>query len=143
MREPNRHKPESWFPGLRNRPSSLICTFVSGGMLFHFHGNGTVILTDCVCVCVFDFGLHCVFVAAQAFSCRGCRGHSLPVCEAFLQWLLSSQSTGSRRMDFSSCRAWASLFQRIWNLPGPGTEPVFSALAGRPLSNVPSGKSLY
>ena len=23
----------------------------------------------CVCVCVFNFGLHCVFVAAQAFSC--------------------------------------------------------------------------
>ena len=47
-------------------------------MLFHFLGNGRVILTDFVrvrvCVCLCNFGLHGVFVAAQAFSCEGVQG---------------------------------------------------------------------
>ena len=101
-------------------------------------------LCVCVCVCVYLILGCTVSLSLHRLSLVEGAGDTLYLwCEAFLQWLLSSQSTGSRRMDFSSCGAWASLFQRMWNLPGPGTEPVFSALAGRPLSNVPSGKSLY
>ena len=43
---------------------------------------------------------------------------------------------------FSSCGAQASLLRSTWNLPGPGIEPVFPALAGGFLSTVPVGKSL-
>ena len=111
MSEPNRHKPYSWFPGLRNRPSSLICTFVSGGMLFHFHGNGTVILTDfvcvCVCVCVYLILGCTVSLSLHRLSLVEGTGDTLYLwCEA-LQWPLSLQSTGSRRMDFSRCGARA------------------------------------
>ena len=47
-----RHTTSSWFPGLRNRPSSLICAFVSEDMLLHFLGNGELFLTDVGCVCL-------------------------------------------------------------------------------------------
>ena len=41
----------------------------------------------------------------------------------------------------SSCGAWAYLLRGMWDLPGPGLEPVSSALAGRFLTTVPPGKS--
>ena len=36
-----------------------------------------------------------------------------------------------------SCGAWALLLQSMWDLPGPGMEPVSSALAGRFLTTGP------
>ena len=41
----------------------------------------------------------------------------------------------------SSCGAWAQLLRGMWDLPGPGLEPVSPALAGRFLTTVPRGKS--
>ena len=40
----------------------------------------------------------------------------------------------------SSCGAWAQLLWGMWNLPGPGIEPMYPALAGEFLSTVPPGK---
>ena len=69
-----------------------------------------------------------------------------------LWWLLLLRSTGSRRMGFrscgsralerrlSSCGAWAWLLHVMWDLPGPGLEPVSSALGGRLLTTAPPGK---
>ena len=66
----------------------------------------------------------------------------------------SLRSMGSRHMGFiscgscalerrlSSCGAWASLLCGMWDLPGPGLEPVSPALAGGFLTTVPPGKSL-
>ena len=52
-------------------------------------------------------GLRC---CAQAFSSCGEQGYSFLWCVGFsLRWLLLLRSTGSRRVGFSSCGAWASL----------------------------------
>ena len=44
---------------------------------------------------------------------------------------------------FSICGTLALLLLGTWDLPGPGIEPVSPALAGRFLSTVPPGKSVY
>ena len=43
---------------------------------------------------------------------------------------------------FSSCGTRAYLLCDMWDLPGPGLEPVSPALAGRSLTTVSPGKSL-
>ena len=91
----------------------------------------------------------------QAFSSCSERGLSSLQCAGFsLQWLLLLRSTGSRQAYFSSCGsralecrlsscgAWAELLRGMWDLPGPGIEPVSPALAGGFLSTVPPGKPL-
>ena len=54
-------------------------------------------------------------------------------------------SCGSRALEcrLSSCGAWAQLLHGMWDPPGPGLEPMFPVLAGRLLTTVPPGKSLY
>ena len=51
---------------------------------------------------------------------------------------------GAQALEYrlSRCGAWVYLPLGMWNLPGPGIEPMSTALAGRFLSNVPSGRSL-
>ena len=68
--------------------------------------------------------------------------------------LLSSCSAQASLCGDFSCRAWALgaqapvsgsqalLLRGMWDLPGPGIEPVSLALVGRFLSTGPSGKSL-
>ena len=46
-----------------------------------------------------------------------------------------------RHVGFSSCGTRAWLPYGMWNLPGPGIEPVSPALAGRFLTTGPPGKS--
>ena len=52
-------------------------------------------------------------------------------------------SCGSRALDrrLSSCGAWAELLPGMWDLPGPGLEPVSPALAGGFLTTASPGKS--
>ena len=73
------------------------------------------------------FWLHWVFIIACGLS--SCRG------------FLSSESTGSRRMGFSSCGPSAQLLCGMWNLPGTGIELMCPALADGFLSSLPPGKS--
>ena len=101
--------------------------------------------------------LHWVFVAARGLSLHvASRGYSSLQCAGFsLQWLLLLQSTGSRHAGFSSCGlraperrgsscgARAQLLRGMWDLPGPGLEPVFPALAGGFLTTAPPGKSCW
>ena len=49
---------------------------------------------------------------------------------------------GSRALErgLSRCGTEAFLLRGMWNLPGPGIEPVSSVLAGEFLSTVPPGK---
>ena len=54
--------------------------------------------------------------------------------------LLFLQSMGSRACGVQQLGMWACLPRGIWNLPGPGIEPMSSALEGRFLSTVPSEK---
>ena len=55
-------------------------------------------------------------------------------------------SCGSRALErrlssCGSCGAWASLLGGMWDLPGPGLEPMSPALVGRFLTTAPPGKS--
>ena len=43
----------------------------------------------------------------------------------------------------SSCGARAQLLRGMWNIPGPGLEPVSPALAGGFLTTVPAGKPQF
>ena len=43
----------------------------------------------------------------------------------------------------SSCGARAQLLHGMWDLPGPGLEPLSPALAGRFFTTAPPGKSLF
>ena len=54
-------------------------------------------------------------------------------------------SCGLRALEhrFSGCGARAQLLRSMWDLPGPGLEPVSPALAGRFLTTAPPGKSLF
>ena len=101
------------------------------------------------------FWLRWVFVAVRGLSLVATsRGYSSLQCRGFsLRWLLLLQSMGSRHRGFSSCGsralerrlsscgAWAQLLCGMWDLPGPGLEPVSPALADRFLTTVPLGKS--
>ena len=84
-------------------------------------------------------------VASGGYSSLWCAGFSL-------QWLLLLLIVGSRHAGFSSCGsqtlecrlsscgARASLLSGMWDLPGPGLEPVSPALAGGSLTTEPPGK---
>ena len=103
------------------------------------------------------FWLCWVFIVACGLSLVAVsRGYSSLRCAGFsLRWLLLLWSTGSRHTGFSSCglRALehrlsscgtrASLLRSMWDLLGPGLEPVSPALAGRFLTTAPPGKSLF
>ena len=97
------------------------------------------------------FGLCC---CAWAFSSCSEGGYSSLWCTDFsLRWLLFLWSVGSRHAGFSSCGSralegklsscgtWALLLRSMWDLPGPGLEPVSPALAGEFLTTAPPGKS--
>ena len=51
-------------------------------------------------------------------------------------------SCGAQTLDnrLSSCGARAQLLRGLWDLPGPGLEPVSPALAGGFLTTAPPGK---
>ena len=100
------------------------------------------------------FWLHWVFIAARGLSLTaGSGSYSSLWCTGFsLRWLLLLRSMGSRCLGFSSCGsralerrlsscgARALLLRSMWDLPGPGLEPMSPALAGGFLTTVP-GKS--
>ena len=73
------------------------------------------------------------------FSCCGARalGARASVVEARGLSRCGSQAVECR---LSSCGARASLLCGMWDLPGPGLEPVSPALAGGFLTTVPQGK---
>ena len=103
---------------------------------------------------IYLFRLRWVFVAALRLSLVAASGgYSSLHCTGFsLRWLLLLRSTGFRRAGFSSCASWAlecrlsscgaraSLLRGMWDLPGPGLEPVSPALAGGFLTTVPPGE---
>ena len=91
----------------------------------------------------FFFWLCWIFVAAHGLSVVALsEGYSSLRCAGFsLQWLLLLRSTGFRRVGFSSCGTRAQLLRGMWDLPGPGIEPMSPALAGGFLTTAPPGKS--
>ena len=52
--------------------------------------------------------------------------------------LVAGHRLQTRRL--SNCGSWAQLLRGMWDLPRPGLEPVFPALAGRFSTTAPPGK---
>ena len=78
---------------------------------------------------------------ARAFSSCGKRGPLFIAVRGPLTIaasLVAEHRLQTRRL--SSCGAWAQLLWGMWDLPGPGLEPVSPALAGRFSTTVPPGK---
>ena len=86
--------------------------------------------------------MHWVFVAVRGLSLVAASGcYSSLQCAGFSsRWLLLLRSTGSKCVGFSGCGARALLLRGMWDLTGPGLEPVSPALAGGFLTTAPPGK---
>ena len=83
---------------------------------------------------------HWVFVAAQLAPVVVSGGCSLVVVHGCLIARASLVAeTGSRHLG--RCGAWAQLPLGMWDLPGPGTEPMPPALAHGFLTTGPPEKS--
>ena len=81
-------------------------------------------------------GLHC---CTRAFS--SCRVRALGVqASVVVAQGLSSYGLWALEHRLSSCGAWAQLLCGMWDLAGPGLEPVSPALAGGFLTTAPPGK---
>ena len=95
-----------------------------------------------------------IFIPTRAFSLvEVSGGYSLVTAHGFsLWWLFLLQSMGSRACGLSSCGSWAlehrlsscgapaQLPHGIWDLPAPGIEPVYPALAGEFFTTEPLWK---
>ena len=81
--------------------------------------------------------LHC-----SGFSCHGAQDLGARASVAVARGLSSCGSQALERR-LRTCGAWASLLRGMWDLPGPGLEPVSPALAGRFLTTAPPGRSNY
>ena len=70
--------------------------------------------------------------------------HRLQVHRLQQLWHVGFNSCGSWALEhrLSSCGARAQLLHSMWDLPGPGLEPVSPALAGGFLTTAPPGKPL-
>ena len=98
--------------------------------------------------------LHCGVRASHCggFSCCAARAlgawasvivaRGLSSCGSrALERRLSSCGSQALERRLSSCGTWAQLLRGMWDLPGPGLEPVSPALAGRFLTTASPGKS--
>ena len=78
---------------------------------------------------------------ARAFSSCGERGPLFIALRGPLTItasLVAEHRLQARRV--SNCGSWAQLLRGMWDLPGPGLEPVCPALAGRLSTTAPPGK---
>ena len=87
----------------------------------------------------------CSSLGAQAshrggFSCCGAQALGTWASVVVARGLSSCDSQALERR-LSSCGARALLLHSMWDLPGPGIEPVSPALGGGFLTTVPPGKS--
>ena len=81
---------------------------------------------------------------ARASHCSGlsCCGARAPGAQASAAAACGLSSCGLRAPEHrpSSCGAWAQVLRGMWDLPGPGLEPVSPALADGFLTTAPPGK---
>ena len=76
----------------------------------------------------------------SGFSCCGARALGMWASVVVARGL-SSCGSWALEHRLSSCGALAQLLRGMWDLPGPGIEPVSPALAGGFLTTAPPGKS--
>ena len=79
------------------------------------------------------------FLTAVASLCCGARALGTRASVVVARGL---SSCGSRALErrLSSCGTRAYLLRSVWDLPGPGIEPMSPELAGRFSTTVPPGK---
>ena len=79
-----------------------------------------------------------------ASHCSGfsCGAHALGT-QASVVVAQGLRACGSQALDcgLRRCDAWAQLLHGMWNLPGPGVEPMYPALVGRFISTALPQKS--
>ena len=120
------------------RPSLMmyysICQIFCRG--YHFF-----VFDHFICFCFFSLWVGCVFVAACGLSLVAAGG-SYSSCGAWTSHCcdFSCCGAGALELSLSSCGPPAQLPRSMWDLPGPGIEPLSPALAGRFLSAGPPGK---
>ena len=78
----------------------------------------------------------------SGFSCCGAQTLGTRVSVVVARGLSSCGSWALERR-LSSCGSRAQLLHGMWDLPGPGLEPVSPALAGRLPTIVPPGKPYF
>ena len=85
-------------------------------------------------------------MCVQASHCDGfscCRTWALSArASVVVACGLSSYGLLALERRLNSCGSRAQLLRGMWDLPGPGIEPVSPALAGGFLTTAPPGKSL-
>ena len=101
-----------------------------------------------VVVCCTGSSLLCVgFLQLQRAGATLCCGARASLhCGGFSccgAWALGTQASVVAACGLRSCGTWAQLLRGMWDLPGPGIEPMSPALAGGFLTTVPPGKSLH
>ena len=72
-----------------------------------------------------------------------CGGFSCCGTQAIGRTGFSSSGSQALERRLSSCGAQAQLLHGMWDLPGPGLEPVSPALAGGFLTTAQPGKSCF
>ena len=93
--------------------------------------------------CVGSLLLHVGFplvAASGGYSSLRCAGFSCGVFSCCGARALGARASVVVARGLSSCGARASLLRGMWDLPGPGLEPVSPALAGGFLTTAPPGK---
>ena len=112
------------------------CVFLNYGFLWVYAQNFFYFLYLFLAV----LGLH---FCARAFPSCGKRGPLFIAVRGPLTVVASLVAEHRLQMRrLSSCGSWAQLLRGMWDLPRPGLEPVFPALAGRFSTTVPPGKPL-
>ena len=102
--------------GLRCCARAVSCYGTWGPLFAEVNGPLTAVASPC----------RARAIGAQASAVAA---HELTSCGS---WTLGCR--------LSSCGAWAQLLRRMWDLPGPGIDPMSPALAGGSLTTAPTGK---
>ena len=104
--------------------------------IFFFFNNNLLFIY------IFYFWLCWVFVSVRGLSpAVASGGHSSSRCAGL--FTIAASLVAEHRLQtrmLSSCGSRAWLLRGMWDLPRPGLEPVFPALAGRFSTTVPPGK---
>ena len=115
-------------------PSVPVCVLISPSFFFFF----LIYLLFIYYLSLAVLGLR---LCARAFSSCGKRGPLFIAMRGPLT--IAASPVGEHRLQMrrlSSCGSRAQVLRGMWDLPRPGLEPVFPALAGRLSTTVPPGK---
>ena len=121
-----------------------MCFFFNLYIEFHSHLNLLIFFFNFIAtlfIYLFIFGCVGSSVRARAFSSCGKRGPLFIAVRG--PFTIAAPPVAGHRLQtrkLSSCGSQAQLLRGMWDLPRPGLEPVFPALAGRFSTTAPPGK---